>query len=128
MIIIIKVINPFKEQIDKLSEWKTSQSLANLCNVYCVQFVLYSDICVCSNLFHKTKSRLHSSLSRSYVTFQIPYKKILAGTKHIILFILGSNLFQGEISKDSPSKGFLIFRLLCIWKQLGHDTPHLLLL
>ena len=105
IIIIMKLSTHLKNRwADFLCE-----KLANhwqICVVFTVQSSNHQPLIavVYYNLFHKTKSRACSSMSGSYSTFQILQKKFLAENKHIILLILGSNLFQGEISKDSPSK------------------------
>lgn len=105
IIIIMKLSTHLKNRwADLLCEKQANHW--QICVVFTVQssnhqpliFVVYY------NLLNKTKSRACSSMSGSYSTFQILQKKFLAENKHIILFILGSNLFQGEISKDSPSK------------------------
>lgn len=61
----------FKEQLDEISRWETNKSLANLYNVYCTEFIpLFSNICVCYNLFHKTKPKVHASRLGNCTTFQ----------------------------------------------------------
>lgn len=56
--------------------------------------------------------------------FKFCRKKFLAENKHIILFILGSNLFQGEILKihlPSDFTFFVIMHLKAAWAW--HTTP-----